>query len=126
MKLMGMNDVVTVLGDFVRRNIKLELHTKTGQHPRQFGKTTADLIIERFRKQQGIIFCATRDHCGKIKDGMVSKFIESGIGIAADIYHAECSPEDKRRVMEGFMSGAIQVLIATSAFGLGVDKAGKC
>ena len=43
-------------------------------------------------------------------------------GIEADYYHGQRRKSDRERVQDGFMSGAIRVIAATNAFGLGVDK----
>ena len=39
-----------------------------------------------------------------------------------DFYHAGRTPEEKRRVQDGFLAGKIRVMVATNAFGMGVDK----
>ncbi len=44
-------------------------------------------------------------------------------GIAADYYHGQRKKADRNRVQEAFMSGELRVIVATNAFGLGVDKA---
>ena len=44
-------------------------------------------------------------------------------GITADYYHGQRKKADRERVQDAFMSGALQVIAATNAFGLGVDKA---
>lgn len=43
-------------------------------------------------------------------------------GISADYYHGKRNKADRARVQEAFMSGAVRVICATNAFGLGVDK----
>jgi ATP-dependent DNA helicase RecQ len=43
-------------------------------------------------------------------------------GVAADHYHGRRSARDRRRVQDGFASGAIRVVAATNAFGLGIDE----
>lgn len=43
-------------------------------------------------------------------------------GISADYYHGQRKKADRERVQEAFMSGEIRVIVATNAFGLGVDK----
>ncbi|NXN57454.1 RECQ4 helicase, partial [Rynchops niger] len=41
----------------------------------------------------------------------------------ADAYHAGLSPAERRRVQKSFMSGRLRVVVATVAFGMGLDKA---
>ena len=43
-------------------------------------------------------------------------------GIAADYYHGQRTKAGRERVQNGFMSGALRVIAATNAFGLGIDK----
>ncbi len=43
-------------------------------------------------------------------------------GISADYYHGQRRKADRSRVQEAFMTGGIRVIVATNAFGLGVDK----
>ncbi|MBV9786790.1 MAG: RecQ family ATP-dependent DNA helicase [Chloroflexi bacterium] len=43
-------------------------------------------------------------------------------GISADYYHGQRKKADRERVQEAFMRGEIRVIVATNAFGLGVDK----
>jgi ATP-dependent DNA helicase RecQ len=43
-------------------------------------------------------------------------------GITAQAFHGQMESEDKIRIQEGFMKGETQVIVATSAFGMGVDK----
>ncbi|HTI35551.1 MAG TPA: RecQ family ATP-dependent DNA helicase [Miltoncostaea sp.] len=43
-------------------------------------------------------------------------------GVAADHYHGQRAARDRKRVQDGFSSGAIRVVAATNAFGLGIDE----
>jgi ATP-dependent DNA helicase RecQ len=43
-------------------------------------------------------------------------------GIAADYYHGQRTRADRERVQDAFMAGTLRVIVATNAFGLGVDK----
>ncbi len=43
-------------------------------------------------------------------------------GVAADHYHGRRAAKDRKRVQDGFSSGAIRVVAATNAFGLGIDE----
>lgn len=64
----------------------------------------------------GIIYTATtkaaRETVGWLRDW----------GVSADYYHGQRTKADRERVQEAFMSGEIRVIVATNAFGLGVDK----
>lgn len=43
-------------------------------------------------------------------------------GINADFYHGQRKKSDRERVQDAFMNGSLQVIVATNAFGMGVDK----
>jgi ATP-dependent DNA helicase RecQ len=64
----------------------------------------------------GIVYVSTRKHAEEIAEALE----EMGQGAAS--YHAGMSARDREEVQGAFMAGEIDVLAATSAFGLGVDK----
>jgi ATP-dependent DNA helicase RecQ len=45
-----------------------------------------------------------------------------GYGFRAEHYHAGLAPEERTRVQDGFVSGRAQTVVATTAFGMGIDK----
>jgi ATP-dependent DNA helicase RecQ len=63
-----------------------------------------------------IIYCATRKQVEEVADDLL------GMRIRAGVYHAGLSDNERARVQEEFMAGKIPVLVATNAFGMGVDK----
>ena len=65
----------------------------------------------------GIIYTAT------IKNALaVCEFITERLGIPAEVYHSKLHKEDRTRVHELFMGEKIRAVVATNAFGLGIDK----
>ena len=65
-----------------------------------------------------IVYCGTR----KDTDAVAARLREEGI--KAVTYHAGMSPEDRRASQAAFMDDRAEVVVATNAFGMGVDKAG--
>jgi ATP-dependent DNA helicase RecQ len=63
-----------------------------------------------------VVYCATRG-----ATEIVAEFLKSQ-GLAADYFHAGLSAERKREVQEAFRTGALRVIAATNAFGMGIDK----
>ncbi len=63
-----------------------------------------------------IVYCATTKATEKL-----SAFLNER-GIAAQAFHAKRSEPDKRNIQDEFIAGAIPVICATNAFGMGVDK----
>ena len=66
--------------------------------------------------QSGIVYCATRKAVEEICDQL------NGAGIAASRYHAGLSDEERRQNQEDFQYDRVQVMVATNAFGMGIDK----
>lgn len=63
-----------------------------------------------------VVYCATRGATER-----VAEFLK-GQGLAADCFHAGLSSDRKREVQEAFQAGALRVIAATNAFGMGIDK----
>ena len=63
-----------------------------------------------------IVYCATRKQTEEIADFLKAK------GFAAEAFHAKLKPETKKTVQDDFISGHLRVIVATNAFGMGIDK----
>ena len=63
-----------------------------------------------------IVYCARRRQAEDVADFLQAK------GIAADHFHAGLTPETKKVVQESFIDGELRVIVATNAFGMGIDK----
>lgn len=83
------------------------------EEPRDKMSRLLELIKE---KEPTIVFCNTRKEVEKVCDKLQKK------GIAADWYHAGLSPEARSKVQEDFIFDRIDVIVATNAFGMGIDK----
>ncbi|HEU5015951.1 MAG TPA: ATP-dependent DNA helicase RecQ [Roseiflexaceae bacterium] len=73
---------------------------------------------ERWQALQGsgIIYTATTNAAKETAEWL------NEWGIAADYYHGQRKKADRERVQNAFMSGELRVMVATNAFGLGIDK----
>ena len=65
----------------------------------------------------GIIYAATRKRCEELAEWLPQK-ARRPIGV----YHAGLDPDQRRKVQEDFMSGKLNAIVATNAFGMGIDK----
>lgn len=80
-----------------------------------------DAFLTDYLQQQsgaGIIYAATRKRCEELADWLPEKS-RRPIGV----YHAGLEPDQRRRVQDEFMSGRLSAIVATNAFGMGIDKA---
>lgn len=103
-------DANQFISSFDRKNIELEVRPADGR---------ANQIV-RFIKQRpnesGIVYCLSRKNTEQI----ARKLNENGIN--TDAYHAGLKFEDRSRVQEDFIFDKTQVVCATVAFGMGIDK----
>ena len=63
-----------------------------------------------------IVYCATRRQTEEMAEFLQAK------GVRADHFHGGLPPETKKNVQESFINGELQVIAATNAFGMGIDK----
>ena len=63
-----------------------------------------------------IVYCATRRHSEELAAFLQAK------GLKADHFHAGLPPETKKNVQESFIRGDLKAIVATNAFGMGIDK----
>ena len=75
---------------------------------------SADLLSEGVGG--AIVYCSTRRRTQEMAEFLQEK------GVSAGYYHGGLSPELKKDAQEGFIDGQLQVISATNAFGMGIDK----
>ena len=63
-----------------------------------------------------IVYCATRRQAENIASFLKEK------GVEAEHFHARMPPETKKNVQESFIRGELRAIVATNAFGMGIDK----
>ena len=73
-------------------------------------------ILRRKRGESGIVYCATRKAVEQVCDNLIRA------GIDATRYHAGLSDEERKENQEKFQYDTCPVMVATNAFGMGIDK----
>lgn len=73
-------------------------------------------IKNTFPDGAGIIYCATR----KSVEGLAEKLIANGFSAVA--YHGGMNPETRQKNQDDFIYNKVQIIVATNAFGMGIDK----
>ncbi len=101
------------ISSFDRPNLSLDV--KRGYSAKDKFRTIMN-IIERHQHESGIIYCLAR----KTTEKLAQKLNEAGVSVG--VYHAGLQIGERNRVQETFIKGHINVIVATIAFGMGIDK----
>jgi ATP-dependent DNA helicase RecQ len=115
---LALRDPVSVRGDFMRPNLAFEVQHHRGDEPR-LAATIAALeragLRQRTGTGRGIVYCSTRKKTESVASDLKSA------GFAVGHYHAGRTGLARERAQDAFALGRTRVLVATSAFGMGVD-----
>ncbi|MDA1590079.1 MULTISPECIES: DNA helicase RecQ [unclassified Bacillus cereus group] len=107
---LGINQENTIMTTFERENLSFSVIK--GQDRNAY---LADYIRQN-QKESGIIYAATR----KVVDQLYEDLMKAGVSVSK--YHAGMSDNDRNEQQELFLRDEVSVMIATSAFGMGIDK----
>lgn len=109
LKLKNPNIIIT---GFDRKNLYYQVEHLTGKQKDTFILN----YIENHPNESGIIYCATR----KNVDTLYEKLLKQGISVTR--YHAGMNTDIRKKSQDDFIYDRVQVVIATNAFGMGIDK----
>lgn len=112
---LGIKNCETFSQSFNRPNLNYEVRSKT--KAKDVLDSIANTINTSYRGQSGIIYCLSRKNCEDIASKLREQY-----NIMAHHYHAGMEPEEKKKVQRQWQAGAYNVIIATIAFGMGIDK----
>ena len=108
-----LQDPVTVVTGFDRPNLFFRVVKRKG------GKETDNSVlnyVKRHEDESGIIYCATKKNVDSVCELLLQH------GILAGRYHAGLSLEERKESQDDFTYDRIRVMVATNAFGMGIDK----
>ena len=108
---LGLPDARRFITGFDRENLRMEVVTLSSKPAK------LNMLPGLLSKQPALIYCATRKHVEDVSTTLSAR----GLGAAA--YHAGLDHPTRKRVQEHFLTGKIPIVVATNAFGMGVDKA---
>jgi len=116
---LGLREHRQVVASFDRPNLTLRVHHETEDR----GKRAA--VVTRVRSltadpvtRRGLLYCASR----KDTEAYASELRQQGV--RAEAYHAGMRAADRETLQDSFHDGGVDVVVATSAFGMGIDEPG--
>ncbi|MCF2499798.1 DNA helicase RecQ [Dyadobacter chenhuakuii] len=110
LKQLNIESAETFIASFDRPNLNLSVlpGRKRMQQIQEF--------LKKHEGQAGIIYCLSRKGTETVAASL------KNAGFKAEYYHAGLAPDKRSRVQEQFLKDDIQVIVATIAFGMGIDK----
>lgn len=110
LKKLGLEQPESFVTGFDRENLRFDVVSPEDKK--------AELLrqVEQYPGQCGIIYCATRKAVEQVHEFLLDR------GISATRYHAGLDQEERQKNQEDFLYDRVQVVVATNAFGMGIDK----
>ena len=109
-RLLQLNRPEVVSTGFDRENLTFEVRRPKDK----FAEVLT--IMQRFSSQSGVIYCATRKNVEEVCEKLCAA------GYPATRYHAGLTDTERRRNQDAFIYDRSPVIVATNAFGMGIDK----
>ena len=112
---LGMRDPYITVTGFARPNLRFEI-------ARTVNDNVKDTIVEHILREtpgSGVIYVATVKEAERLHTQLNERL---GGSPEIGLYHGKMPAADRRTTQDRFMSGEIKAIVATNAFGLGVDK----
>ncbi|MCR5263123.1 MAG: DNA helicase RecQ [Clostridiales bacterium] len=109
-RYLGLDDPLLTVTGFDRPNLYYGVETP----PKKYDALLA--YIKNSSGERGIVYCSTRKNVDEVCSRLISD------GISASRYHAGLPDEERRQAQEDFTYDKSQVIVATNAFGMGIDK----
>jgi ATP-dependent DNA helicase RecQ len=109
-KQLALRDPEIFMSSFDRPNLKLDVRP---------GRKRIEQIVDYATdrpKESGIIYCLSKKSCEKVAAKL------RGAGLSAEHYHAGMTSTERSRKQNAFIYGKIDIIVATIAFGMGIDK----
>ena len=109
-RMLELSDLHVAVTGFDRKNLYFEV-----RHDKDKYRSIRDYLLAH-PDSSGIIYCATRKNVEEVCDRLLAD------GFRATRYHAGLSDEERRANQEAFTYDDAPIMVATNAFGMGIDK----
>jgi ATP-dependent DNA helicase RecQ len=106
-----MHEPAVLVGTFDRPNLTYRVIPRNGN-----GIDQIEDALRRHEKEAAIIYCITRKQTEEIAAELTSR------GLKSQAYHAGLDQRTRHRVQEAFSSERLDIVVATVAFGMGIDR----
>ena len=110
---LGLKASKLFISSFDRKNLSIEVR---GQVTKKKKLQEIEQFIGRKKNESGIIYCLSRKNTEEVANYLK----EDGHSVA--FYHAGMNPEERERVQTEFIHDDTKIIVATIAFGMGIDK----
>ena len=110
---LNLNHPKIFISSFDRPNLSLTV--KRGYQQKEKNKCILEFINEH-PKESGIIYCMSRSKTESVAQLLIKQ------GLNCGVYHAGLSAEQRNKAQEDFITDKTQIICATIAFGMGIDK----
>ncbi len=107
---LGLRDAAELVGSFDRPNLVYRVLARSSL------KTQILDVLERHRGQAGIIYCTSRKEVEALAEWL------QDTGWRARPYHAGLADDERHRNQDAFLNEDIDLMVATVAFGMGIDR----
>lgn len=109
-RLLGISPANVVVASFNRENLFIQVVKKVK------AVQQVEKLVQKYKGKAGIIYCQSRSQVEKLAEALQRR------GVAALPYHAGMEDEDRRSNQDAFGRDDCQVIVATIAFGMGINK----
>ncbi|KAG1715662.1 hypothetical protein ID866_1504 [Astraeus odoratus] len=113
---LALKDPICLTQSFNRSNLYYEVRKKPSQK-KELLQEIAGFVQSRHKDDTGIIYCLSRDDCED-----TAKRLREEFNLSARHFHAGMDREEKRVNQEDWSNGKCKIIVATIAFGMGIDK----
>jgi ATP-dependent DNA helicase RecQ len=114
---LGLREWVSIRSGFDRPNLTFDVVSLEGKGAVARKQAVLLHALGDAQARPAIVYCGTRKDTDEVAGRLMSE------GITTVAYHAGMSPDARRESQAAFMEGGAEVVVATNAFGMGVDKA---